>query len=138
MKQADIPGQSRPKARSPELICNSGDLIAELRNRRATGALSPVLTLYLVPDGALYIQLQELLAQDQIQVSNLPLPITITPRRPGPKKSRHSIPSIEWPSVVRRIIDNQEPLRKVAEDYGVSHETVRRTVRAVCKRQGTG
>src|SRR5258708_36205078 len=105
-----------------------------LRTRRATTSLSPVLTLYLASSGKPYLKLQELFAQDQIHVSNFPLPIPITQRRPGPKNPRHGIPLIEWPSVVRRVIDDQEPLRKVAEDYGVSHETVRRTVRAACKR----
>ncbi len=86
-----------------------------------------MLTLYLAPDGELYIQLQERLAQDQTSI--IPLPPLTTPRRPGPKKPRRGIPSIEWPSVIRRVIDNQEPLRKVAEDYGVSYETVRRVVK---------
>ncbi len=92
-----------------------------------------MLTLYLAPDGELYIHLQALLAQDQTSI--IPFPTHTTQRRPGPKKPRRSIPSIEWPTVVRRIIDNQEPLRKVAEDYGVSHETVRRTVRSAYKQQ---
>ncbi|WP_157506384.1 hypothetical protein [Ktedonobacter racemifer] len=105
------------------------------RNRRATTSLSPVLTLYLEPDGELYIKLQALFAQDQACI--LPLPLLTTQRRPGPKKPRRGIPSIEWPTVVRRVIDNQEPLRKVAENYGVSHETIRRTVRAACQ-QSTG
>lgn len=107
-----------------------------LWNRWATGALSPVLTLYLAPDGEIYLQLQERLAQDQSFL--LPLSPLTTQRRPGPKKPRRSIPSIEWPTVVRRVVDNQEPLRKVADDYGVSHETVRRTIHTACRQRGTG
>lgn len=37
--------------------------------------------------------------------------------------------------VLRRVVENQEPLREVADDYGVSYETIRRTVRAA-HRQG--
>jgi hypothetical protein len=101
------------------------------RNRRATASLSPVLTLYLAPDGELYVKLQKLLAQDQTGV--IPLPTLLSQQRPRPKKPRHGIPSRAWPSVVRRVMDNQEPLRKVAADYGVSYETIRRTVRAAKK-----
>ena len=90
-----------------------------------------MLTLYLAPDGELYVKLQKLLAQEQTGV--IPLPTLPLQGRPGQKKPRHGIPSREWPAVIRRVIDNQEPLRKVAEDYGVSYETVRRTVRAACK-----
>ena len=85
-----------------------------------------MLTLYLAPDGELYVLLQDLLAQDQVSI--ITLPTVTTPRKPGPKKPRRSIPSIEWSAVVRRVVDNEEPLRKVAEDYGVSYETVRRTI----------
>ena len=55
-------------------------------------------------------------------------------RHPGPKKPRYGIPSEEWPTVLRRVVENQEPLRKVADDYGVSYETIRRTVLAARKR----
>ena len=41
----------------------------------------------------------------------------------------------EWPTVVRRVVENQESLRKVAEDYGVLHETIRRAIRASHKRK---
>ncbi|HEY4033604.1 MAG TPA: hypothetical protein VGL94_06520 [Ktedonobacteraceae bacterium] len=43
-------------------------------------------------------------------------------------KPRYEIPAEEWPTVLRRVVENQEPLRRVADDYGVSYETVRRTV----------
>src|SRR6266566_3625315 len=35
-----------------------------------------------------------------------------------------------WPTVLHRVLEKKEPLRKVAEDDGVSHETIRRVVRA--------
>jgi len=28
--------------------------------------------------------------------------------------------------IVHRVVENNEPLRKVADEYGVSHETIRR------------
>ncbi len=39
------------------------------------------------------------------------------------------IPASEWPIVLHRI-DQGEPLRKVASDYGASYETVRRVIQA--------
>jgi hypothetical protein len=51
--------------------------------------------------------------------------VEIPPQRPGPKKPKYCIPSSEWPNVIRRVLENQEALRTVADDYGVSHETVR-------------
>jgi transposase len=36
----------------------------------------------------------------------------------------------EWPTILHRVVDKNEPLRKVAQDYGVSYETVRRVIRA--------
>ncbi|GHO83298.1 hypothetical protein KSZ_13040 [Dictyobacter formicarum] len=45
-----------------------------------------------------------------------------------PAEPKRKIPVSEWPSIFRRIVENQEPLRKVAGDYGVSYETVRRIV----------
>ncbi|HZT99029.1 MAG TPA: hypothetical protein VFA10_05185 [Ktedonobacteraceae bacterium] len=56
-----------------------------------------------------------------------------TPRHPGPTKPRRAIPSEEWPTVLRRVVENQEPLRQVARDYGVSYETIRRIIRAARK-----
>jgi len=64
--------------------------------------------------------------------ANTPLP-PAKRRRPGPAKPKHDIPPKEWPTVLRRITENQEPLRKVAGDYGVSYETIRRVVRAARK-----
>jgi hypothetical protein len=55
----------------------------------------------------------------------LPLP----QRRPGPDNPQWKIPPFEWPTVLRRV-DQGEPLRQVARDYGVSYEAARRVVRA--------
>jgi hypothetical protein len=79
---------------------------------------------------------QQRLQQDQNHVVDSMLPITN--RHPGPAKPRYEIPAEEWPTVLRRVIENQEPLRKVADDYGVSYETVRRIVRAAAKRRSSG
>ena len=38
------------------------------------------------------------------------------------------IPIAEWTSVIHRI-DQGEPLRKVASEYHVSYETIRRVIR---------
>ncbi len=97
------------------------------RNRRATASLSPVLT-----SSFLYQKLQRLLEQISNTAPHSLLPTT--KRHPGPKKPRHGIPPEEWPTVLRRVVENQEPLRNVAEDYGVSYETVRRTVLSAQKK----
>ena len=97
------------------------------RNRRVSVTLSPTLTLFLEPHGKLYIKLQQVLAQLPL---GEPLP-PVKKRRPGPTKPKHSISPTEWPTVLRRVVDNQEPLQKVADDYGVSHESVRHVVHKV-------
>ena len=85
------------------------------------------------PSSFLYLKLQEFLKQDQTDGRHLLPPVT--KRHPGPMKPQHGIPSAEWPTVLRRVAENQEPLRKVADDYGVSYETIRRIVIAA-RRQG--
>jgi hypothetical protein len=102
------------------------------QNRRATASLSPVLIHFLPPDGKLYLKLQQYLKS--VQTSARELPVPTTPTHPNPKIPKRSIPPEEWPTVLRRVTENQEPLRKVAGDYEVSHETVRRVVRKA-KRQ---
>lgn len=67
------------------------------------------------------------------QALDNPVIISLAQRRPGPDKPQWRIPYSEWPKVIRRVVENQEPLRKVANDYGVSYETVRRVVRAAQK-----
>ena len=36
----------------------------------------------------------------------------------------------QWPTVLQRVVENHESYRKVAADYEVSRETIRRLVRA--------
>ncbi len=54
-------------------------------------------------------------------------------RRSGPDDHHWKIPPSEWPTVLRRI-DQGESLRKVARDYGVSYEAVRRVIRTARQR----
>ncbi len=107
------------------------------RNRRATATLSPVLIHFYTPSSLLYQRLQQLLQQNQTS-ERLPMLSPITNRHPGPAKPRYGIPSEEWLMVLRRAVENQEPLWKVADDYGVSHETIRRIVRAASKQRASG
>jgi len=87
------------------------------------------------PSSFLYQKFQQLLQHDQNRASDAAV-LPITKRHPGPVKPRYGIPAEEWPMVLRRVIENQEPLRRVADDYGVSYETVRRTV-MVARQQST-
>ena len=50
-------------------------------------------------------------------------------RRPGPKDIPYGLPAEKWPIVLKRVA-NHESYRKIAADYGVSRETIRRLVRA--------
>jgi hypothetical protein len=66
----------------------------------------------------------------QIVISTIEIPLVIeTQRRPGPKDIPYGIPVEEWPAVLGRV-ENHESYRKVAKDYGVSRETIRRFVQA--------
>jgi hypothetical protein len=47
-------------------------------------------------------------------------------RRPG--NSADGIHSSEWPTVLKRVLEKKESLRNIADDYGVSHETIRRVL----------
>lgn len=53
-----------------------------------------------------------------------------TQRRPGPKDIPYGIPAEEWPTVRQRVLENHDSYRTVANDYGVSRETIRRLVHA--------
>ena len=46
---------------------------------------------------------------------------------------RWKIPPAEWTTVLRRV-EQGEPLRYIARDYGVSYEAVRRVLRAARRR----
>jgi hypothetical protein len=98
----------------------------------ASASLSPVFIHFVSPSSYLSQKLQQVLAQLKVD-SNTPFPLKAG-RRPGPSKPKHGIPPAEWPTVQRRVLENQEPLRRVASDYGVSHETVRRVLLALRKK----
>ena len=64
-------------------------------------------------------------------------PQTRKQRRPGPAKPRYGIPLEKWPDILKRV-EQGDSLRQIAQDYGVSYETVRRTVKAARKREQGG
>jgi hypothetical protein len=99
-----------------------------------SNTLSPIFYLFLAPSGKLYLKVHHLLVGDErVQRSNPPL---LKHRRPGPKQPNYGIPSELWPTVVQRVVEQKEPLRTVAADYGVSHETIRRIMLHVQKQRG--
>ena len=53
--------------------------------------------------------------------------------RPGPKDIPYGIPEVEWPPILKHVLESHQSSRKVAADYGVSRETIRRFVRAAKK-----
>ncbi len=63
-------------------------------------------------------------------------PPIVGKRRPGPRHPKYGIPAEHWPMVIHRIVEQKEPLRTVAAAYGVSHETIRRLIRAATKEHG--
>ncbi len=100
--------------------------LLEQRNWLATGPLSPTLMLFLEPRGKLYLKLHQVLAQLQVEL-NVPL-ASVARKRSASAKLKHGISPTEWSNVVRRVVENQESLRKVAKEYNVSYETVRRVL----------
>jgi hypothetical protein len=94
--------------------------------------LSPILYLFLAPSGRLYQRVQHLLSEDETAAGSTP-PVVIKYQRPGPKHPAYGIPASHWPTVVHRVVEKKEPLRTVAAEYGVSHETTRRLIRAATK-----
>jgi len=57
-------------------------------------------------------------------------------RRPGPKHPAYALPAAQWPTVVQRVVEQKEPLRKVAAAYGISPETIRRLLLQTQKPHG--
>ena len=88
---------------------------------------------FVFPHGKLY---QRLLKLEQL-LGGIP-PVIEAQNRPGPKESQHSIAPEEWPTIVRRVNENHEPLRKVAGDYNVSYEAIRRVIRAARQTEQAG
>jgi hypothetical protein len=83
-----------------------------------------VLIHFVAPLGKL---LQRLLALEHL-LGSIP-PLLPSQQHVGPREPNSGIPPEEWPSVVRRVMEDHESLRRVAAEYGVSHETVRRILR---------
>ena len=80
---------------------------------------------FVAPHGKLH---QRLFALEHV-LGSLP-PIVSAQQHPGPRESHHGIPAEEWPNVVRRVREQHESFRRVAAEYGVSRETVRRLLRS--------
>src|SRR6266487_2219758 len=95
------------------------------RNRRGSNHRSPLAG---IPLAKLFPGRNVLLAYRHPN-SNLPDTSSFPQRQPGPDAPHWKIPAATWPIVLQRI-DQGEPLRKVASDYGVSYETVRRVIQA--------
>ncbi len=108
----------------PKTPLGSGHDRGTDRNRRATTTLSPILYLFQLPTSTLSQKLQQVL-------SEIVIPLVVEgQRRPGPKDIPYGIPEAEWPTVLKRVLENHESYRKVAKDCGVSRETIRRLVQA--------
>jgi DNA-binding NarL/FixJ family response regulator len=56
-------------------------------------------------------------------------------RRPGPAEPHYGIHPEKWHDVLRRV-EQGDSLRQIAQDYGVSYETVRRTVKVARRKEG--
>ena len=83
------------------------------RNRRVSSPLSPIYYLFLSPSGKLSQKLHIHLAEDEKAQTLLVLE---TPRRPGPQDLPSAIPSSEWPTVLRRVLEKKQSVRNVAEE----------------------
>jgi hypothetical protein len=116
---------------------NPGNERGTDRNRRVSAPLSPIFSLFLAPTGILYQKVQCPLAEEK-PAEGSPPPAVIKQRRPGPKQPADALPASEWPTVVQRVVEQKEPLRRVAAASDVSHETIRRIMLHVqnpCGRQ---
>src|SRR5437588_9831067 len=49
---------------------------------------------------------------------------------PGSRNPADEIPDSAWPTVLKRVLEKKESLRNVADDSGVSQETIRRFIEA--------
>ena len=76
--------------------------------------------------------MQCLLTEDETTEGGHP-PAVIKHRRPGSKHPAYGMPASEWPIMLQRVLEQKEPLLTVAAGYGVSHETIRRVIRATTK-----
>src|SRR5689334_15562248 len=104
------------------------------RNRWVSASLSPIFYLFLAPTGTLYLKVQGVLAHDEAH--DVSPPPIVGKRRSRPDHPNYGIPTEHWQMIVHRVVENNEPLRTVAQEYGVSHETSRRTILHVQKQCG--
>jgi len=82
----------------------------------------------------LYLKAQQLLVQGEAHVATHP-PI-VDKRPPGPKHPKYAVPAEHWRMIIYRVEENNESLRQVAVEYGVSHETIRRIMFYAQKQRG--
>ena len=105
---------------------------------RAVGR-SPRTISYRSPLAGVLLSLQSPTSSGTATVSSADiLPLSVLPpqqRRPGPAIPRRAIPRDQWPDVLRRT-ERGDSLRQIANSYGVSYETVRRTLKAARKQGG--
>ena len=81
------------------------------------------------PPSSKYPPLPSLRSSNKSSQSLLSPPVVEDQRRPGPTDIPYGITEDQWP-IVRERVENHESYRKIAADYGVSRETIRRFVRA--------
>src|SRR5438270_246008 len=106
-----------PNKRFPGSKRNPGNARGTDRNRRVSSSLSPIFYLFLAPAGKLFLKVQQLLAHSETDDASPP-PM-VNKRRSGPKKPNYGIPAEHWPLILNRVVENNESLRKVADEYGV-------------------
>jgi hypothetical protein len=99
-----------------------------------SNALSPIFYLFLASAGTLYLKVQQLLDCDELH--DVGPPPIVGKRRPGPKHPHYGIPTEHWPIIMHRVVENNESLRAIAQEYGVSHETIRRIILHVQNQRG--
>jgi hypothetical protein len=99
-----------------------------------SNALSSILYLFLAPAGKLYLKVQQLLVHGEAH--DTAHPSIVGKRRPGPKHPKYAVPAEHCPMIIYRVEDNNESLRQVADEYRVSHETIRRIMFHAQKQRG--
>src|SRR5437762_14202610 len=101
------------------MYCRQYITLFDDRNRRVSAPLSPIFSLFQFPTSPLSQKLQHVLSELVIP------PVVEDQRRPGPKEIPDGIPEVEWPTVLKRVLEHHQSSRKVAAEYGVSRETIR-------------
>ena len=120
--------------------CRRPTFCAFKRNRRASNHRSPLAR---IPLDKLFSETDDLLVYpaksstvDGEPSSDLfdqaltdPLVVSCLQRHRGSEHPHWKIPPSEWPTVLHRV-DQGESLRRIAAEYTVSYETIRRVIRA--------